>query len=57
MFTTSDTDLGADLDPDHRLLLRLVCFCGDIRIKASTCLRPCIRLRFGGSETLDDQVV
>lgn len=24
MFTTSDADLGADLDPDHRLLLRFV---------------------------------
>lgn len=24
VFTTSDADLGADLDPDHRLLLRLV---------------------------------
>lgn len=22
VFTTSDADLGADLDPDHRLLLR-----------------------------------
>lgn len=24
VFTTSDADLGADLDPDHRLLLRFV---------------------------------
>lgn len=43
MFTTSDADLGANLDPDHRLLLRLV-FTFDIRFVYSLRVYRVIRL-------------
>lgn len=36
MFTTNDADLGADLDPDHRLLLRFVQNV-DVRLQSRCC--------------------
>lgn len=40
MFTTSDADLGADLDPDHRLLLRFVRNRGNADPGLISCFSP-----------------